>query len=48
MVFANGNLKVKPLTYDGNSLEMVHAYKYLGLIINTNGNFNETIEDMIA
>ncbi len=46
IVFANGNLKVKPLTYDGNSL--VQTYKYLGLIINRNGNFNKTIEDKIA
>ncbi len=48
MVLANGNLKVKPLSYDGNSLEMVQTYKYLGLIINRNGNFNKTIEDRIA
>ncbi len=48
MVFANGNLKVKPLTYDGNRLEMVQTYKYLVLIINRNGNFNETIEARIA
>ncbi len=27
---------------------MAQTYKYLGLIINRNGNFNKTIEDMIA
>ncbi len=47
-ILANGNLKVKPLTYDGNSLEIVQTYKYLGLIMNRNGNFNKTIEDRIA
>jgi hypothetical protein len=48
MIFSIGNIKSQPPTINGDQLEMVQTYKYLGLIINKNGSFTKTIDDRIA
>ncbi len=47
MVMSSGNSRTDDLTFQGNKLECVSQYKYLGLIISRNGNISKMEEDRI-
>ena len=44
MVFSKRKRKCKPYMFNGEQLEVVNSFKYLGVIIQKNGRFNEHIK----
>ena len=45
VIFNKGGCKIKrfKFTYKENIVEIVNSYQYLGLVFNSNGNFNQTV-----
>ncbi len=44
---SKGNSKENALTYNGEVLEFVNTYKYLGMLISKNGNIQKMVEDRV-
>ena len=49
VIFSKGNVtKHIPFLYDGKNVDVVHDYKYLGVVFNRNGSFKKAISKQIA
>ena len=47
MIMSNGTAKETELNFNGDLLEYVRKYKYLGIIISQNGNTSHMINDIV-
>ncbi len=47
MIMSKGNRKGNEFTFNGEELEFVNTYKYLGMLISKNGNIQQIVEDRV-
>ncbi len=47
MIMSKGNSKENALTFNGEELEFVSTYQYLGMLIIKNGNIKKMVEDRV-